>query len=186
MPDIEQLKTKADEEFNLLKQRADQMGIEYGPNIGKETLRARINDVLNSSNTTKEDTPSWIKRKNIKDKALRLIRVRITNMNTDKKNIPGEIITVYNRNVGRVSKYIPFGPEESLDGYHIPYIIYAYLKNKKFASRTKRKGQLHPTTKLVNEYQLEVLPQLTEAELKKLSNDQKIKQSIDTTAGSLI
>ena len=186
MPNIEQLKTKADEELNLLKQRADQMGIAYGPNISKETLKNRINEHLGVVMPEQKESPAWIKRRNIKNKAMRLIRVRITNMNPDKKNIPGEIITVYNRNVGRVSKYIPFGAEESMDGYHIPYIIYAYLKNKKFASRTKKKGQLHPTTKLVNEYQLEVLPQLTEAELKKLSDDQKIKQSIDTTTGTLI
>lgn len=170
------------EEFELLKERAKRLGLTIPPNISIETLRQRVNDALEAD---KPMTP-WERRASIKNKALKLIRVRITNMHPDKKNIPGEIITVYNRNVGRVSKFIPFGSEMSADGYHIPMIIYNYLKNKKFAHRTKKKGQLHPTTKLVPEYSLEVLPDLTQEELDKLAQDQRSRQAIDTTDTTII
>lgn len=183
----EYLKKKAEEdakkeELALLKERALTMGINLPPNIGLETLKQKINEKLNPTIPQTE----WEKRQDIKNKALKLIRVRITNMHPDKKNIPGEIITVYNRNVGRVSKYIPFGAEASAEGYHIPMIIYNYLKNKKFAHRTKKKGQLHPTTKLVPEYSLEVLPDLTREELKKLAQDQRTRQAVDTTDTTII
>lgn len=179
----EQPLTKADE-LALLKDRATRMGIDFGPNISIETLKQRINEKLNEEN--KDQIPDWMARKHLKNKALKLVRCRITNMHPDKKNIPGEIITVYNRNVGKVSKYIPFSADASDNGYHIPYIIYAYLKNKKFAHRTKKKGQLHPTTKLVNEYQIEVLPPLTAEELAKLANDQLVRQSIDDKDTTII
>src|SRR6056297_2557086 len=58
----------------------------------------------------------------VRAKAMRLHRVRITNLDPNDSALPGAIKTVYNKFCGKVSKYIPFGEENEL-GYHVPEIL---------------------------------------------------------------
>lgn len=107
---------------------------------------------------------------------MKLVRCQITNLDPKKKDIPGEIITVANQYIGTVRKYIPFG-EATIEGYHIPYCIYEFLKNRKFLSIKTRKGsngQLVVETSWAPEFAITVLPQLTKEELKKLAAAQKL------------
>lgn len=103
-----------------------------------------------------------------------LVRVRITCLNPLKGQIKGEIITVANRYVGTVRKFVPFG-EATDNGYHLPRILLNELKSRKFNSVTTKKGpngQLLPTQRLVPEFAIEELPALTQAELDKLASAQ--------------
>lgn len=106
---------------------------------------------------------------------MRLVRVRIANMNPSKSDLGGEIFTVRTKYLGIVKKFVPYG-EATDDGYHIPYIIYEQLKSRKFLQtkikKSKNSAQRIPQTRWVPEFSLEVLPDLTPEELKKLANQQ--------------
>jgi len=187
-------------ELSMLKQRADMMGIKYSNRIGIEALREKINAKLEgrseeptegAENETQEQVNALAPDKPVKKETLRqklhreqmkLVRLRITNMNPKKANIPGEIITVGNRYLGTVRKYIPFG-EATENGYHVPYCLYQLLKNRKFLHireiKDRRTGTNRIETSWVREFALEELPPLTEAELKDLAIAQAAAGNID-------
>jgi hypothetical protein len=106
--------------------------------------------------------------------ALRLVRINVTCMNPAKAEYDGEIITVGNGLIGTVSKYVPFG---TVDGWHVPNIIYLMLKERQFQQFSAKKG-LKPgqpstrVTKLVREFAIEVLEPLTSQELAELKQRQ--------------
>ena len=111
-------------------------------------------------------------REQIRKENLRLIRVRVTNMDPKKKDLPGEFITVANEYLGTVRKFVPFTEQE--DGYHIPYCIYKQLIAKKFLNiRTYKDKRNNNEIKIeqtwAKEFNIEVLPQLTPVELRQLA-----------------
>lgn len=183
---------KPQDELTLLKQRATQMGVAFSPNIGIETLRQRINDKMEgkekgetepetADQSGPEDTeeveltPAQYRQKK-KREAEKLIRVRITNMNPQKTDLPGEVFTVANGVVGTIRKYVPFGGEAAEVGYHVPQIILNMLKRRKFYSvSTKRddKGRPYQVKQERNEFAIEILEPLTKEELEKLALDQR-------------
>ena len=167
-------------ELSLLKQRASMMGITFSNNIGIEKLRERINEKLAeeaAEEMVAKNSETKVKAKTIRQKIMeenmRLVRLRITNLDPKKKDLHGEIITVANEYLGTVRKFVPFG-EVTDEGYHVPYCIYKLLKSRKFLNiRTVTNPQdpLKPIIQQnwVNEFALEVLPQLTQEELDKLA-----------------
>lgn len=163
------------DEMTLLKQRAKQLGITFSNNISLEKLRERINEKL--VGTVEEDGEENVAvqpktRQQIVAEQMRLVRVRLTNLDPKKANVPGEVFTVANEYVGAVRKFIPYG-EVSEDGYHVPYIIFKALKRRKFLNIVTRKDQRTGTNfvehRMVPEFAIEVLPQLTPDELKALA-----------------
>ncbi len=178
----EELAAKADE-FDVLKGRARMMGITFSNNIGVDALRQKINDKLagdsgsnQKSETSGEITKTKTKslRQHMLDEKTKLVRLRITNMDPKKKDIPGEILTVANEYLGVIKKYVPYG-EVTENGYHVPYCIYEQLRDKQFLSIkvTKRAGKEHVETVWAKEFALEVLPPLSQEELDKLATDQR-------------
>lgn len=190
MTDTQQQPTESSDELETLKARADLMGIKYHPATGAEKLRRKIELRLEgkSSDDEKEDSPKQVNRGPVpyithqefmeqtiqsrKKEANRLIRCRITCMNPNKKEWEGEIISVGSAKLGTFKKYVKFNTE---DGYHIPKIIYDYLKEKKcsiFYNVKDQTGQSVRKSKAVNEFNIEVLPPLTPKELKDLAQRQ--------------
>jgi hypothetical protein len=197
-----------DNELTLLKERATAMGISYSPNIGVVALRAKVDEKLNGTKDDAEaegaldeqDSPEvdpapdakpakvltkseqvMVERMKQRKEQLRLVRVRITNLNPAKKDLRGEIFTVANAYVGTQRKYIPYG-EESDVGYHMPFIIYNELKDRKFVSIKTRKGpngQQIVDQRIVSEFAVELLEPLTEAELAKLASAQAAAAGTD-------
>lgn len=157
---------KADE-LQLLKERADQMGISYHPSIGLDKLKEKLNTKLDSP---KKETESQRFARLRKD-ANKLIRVRITCMNPAKKNHPGEIFSVSNKAIGCVKKFVPFEAEE---GWHIPQVLLPVLKDKMYQSFhiVTVGDQKVKRPKLVKEFAIEELPELTVEELKDLAAKQ--------------
>lgn len=176
------------DEMTLLKQRADKLGITYSNNIGLETLKARIEaklaekeDVAEPKQESETERRARIHARIYKEN-MRLIRLRITCLNPNKKDIPGEIITVANKYMGTVRKYVPFG-EKTDNGYHVPYCIYKFLKAKKFLSirsyRDRMTNRMVQEHRLVPEFALEVMTPLTDKELADLAKAQLAAGSID-------
>lgn len=174
-------------ELEVLKQRATLMNIKFSNNISVEKLREKIEAaqakdepevteaVVNPLGANQE---AGVKKmtlgQKIRAEQTRLIRVRIQNLDPKKKDLPGEIITVANEYMGTVRKFVPFG-EVTDNGYHIPYCIYEFLKERKFINITTRKGKnglpdIRATE--AREFSIEVLPPLTEAELAQLAQAQ--------------
>lgn len=176
-----------------LKTTAQNLGINPG-NRGIDALRKVIKEKMaETSNDEKSDaaeqgasdevvetdnrplTKGQIREKQRKEE-LRLIRCRIQNMNPTKADLHGEIITVRTKYLGIVKKFIPFG-EATENGYHIPYILYKELKNRKFlhvSTKTNRvTGQIEVNhKKWISEFAIEELDPLTPEELSDLKAQQ--------------
>lgn len=184
------------DEMTMLKQRATMMGIPFSNNIGIETLRQKIADKMSSTSNPPSDDISEIPstdvpslndpanptpkketlRQRLTRENMRLVRLRITNMDPKKKDLPGEIFTVANNFLGTVSKFIPYG-EITEDGYHVPYILYKNLKTRKFLNirtfKDKKNGNVIKVEQnWALEFALEVLPPLTKDELARLGTAQ--------------
>lgn len=174
-------------ELDLLKDRARMMGITFSNNIGVESLRQKVEAKMNGEPEKKEATVNPLETAAPKAKvmtlreellltAMKLVRIRITNLDPRKKDLPGEIFTVANEYIGNVRKYIPYG-EQSDEGYHVPNCIYEQLVNRKFLSirtiKDPRTGVPTVQTTWAKEFAINVLPQLTRVELDKLAAAQK-------------
>lgn len=182
----EEVLSEADE-LALLKQRARMMGVQFSNNIGLESLKERIRAKMEgeeqapNTETVPElkssDEATSVKRKTLRqhllEENMKLVRLRITNLDPKKKDLPGEIITVANEHLGTVRKYVPYG-EVTDNGYHVPYCIYKALKARKFLNiRTfkdrQNQNQIRVEQNWAQEFALEVLPQLTKEEIQKLA-----------------
>jgi hypothetical protein len=183
------------DELSVLKSRARMMGIEFSNNIGLEKLRQKIAAKMEGEpdpteatteapqaaqvNPLDSDAPPPGKvltlREYLVQTELKLIRLRITNMDPKKKDLPGEIFTVANEYLGTVRKYIPYG-EASEHGYHVPYCIYRELESRRFLNiRTanNRNGQqITVESNWAKEFALEILDPLTPKELHQLATAQ--------------
>lgn len=120
-------------------------------------------------------------RQQMLDEQLKLVRLRITNLDPKKKDLPGEIFTFANRVIGAVRKFIPYG-EATENGYHVPFCIYQQLKEREFLNIKTRKdsrGRTIVETGMAREFALEVLEPLTEKELNRLAASQAAAQGTD-------
>lgn len=170
------------EELALLKERADLLGIKYSNNIGLETLRAKVNERLETKNIESEEKNSKADlRKKVRDEQLKLVRIRLAVMNPAKKAWRGEIFTIANSVLGTVKKFVPYNPKFYTNGYHVPYCIYTLLKEKTFLNIiTEDHGaRTNVTTSFEKEFAIEVLPQLTTEELQELATAQQAGNRID-------
>ena len=108
----------------------------------------------------------------LRNEALKLVRVNVMCMNPSKKEWDGEIISVSNRFIGTVKKFVKFNTE---DGYHIPQAILNVLEARQFqtfVTKTNDKGMKYREGKLVPEFNIQKLPALTQEELDELARKQ--------------
>lgn len=191
-----------------LKLIADQMGITYSNNITVEKLKEKIQEKRDAiNNASAPATSSQIDgsasgsqvnplaspnaeelpekplslRQHLQQEQMKLVRCRITCMDPKKADLTGEIFTVANEYLGTVRKFVPFG-EITDNGYHIPYCIYQMMLAREFLQiRTVKKsgGRTETKTAYVREFSIEVLPDLTKAELAALGNMQASRGDVD-------
>ena len=184
----------AEDELTLLKDRAKLMGIKFSNNIRIESLREKIaakiaGEELPADEPTNKVNPlaavgaaqeaPAVKQLTLRETLIRdqmkLVRLRIQNLDPKKKDLPGEVLCVANEFLGTVKKYIPYG-EASDEGYHVPFCIYTELESRRFQNvRTytdKASGQIRIESSWAREFSLEVLPALTKAELTQLASAQ--------------
>ena len=184
---------QAVDELTLLKDRAKVMGIPFSNNISLETLRKRVADKMEGKDEAPEvnaltgdpeiaqamvakplnqKANAVALRKLMYAKQMRQVRVRITNMDPKKKDLPGEIWTVANEYLGTVRKFVPYG-EQTDDGFHIPYCLYRLLDSKRFLHirdvKDRTTGIVRQDKVWAKEFSLDVLPTLTQGELDRLA-----------------
>lgn len=184
---------QAVDELTLLKERAKVMGIPFSNNISLETLRKRVADKMEGKDEApgvnaltgdpeiaqamaakplNQKANAVALRKLMYAKQMRQVRVRITNMDPKKKDLPGEIWTVANEYLGTVRKFVPYG-EQTDDGFHIPYCLYRLLDSKRFLHirdvKDRTTGIVRQDKVWAKEFSLDVLPTLTQGELDRLA-----------------
>ncbi len=178
MTEIEQ------EELTLLKERANLMGIQYHPSIGLNTLREKVKSALDLDASNKpQDTISvdmsefvetlGQKKARLKKEAEKLVRIRISCMNPTKAEIPGEVVCVGNKFIGQITQYVPFNNEP----IHVRQIILDRLQERTYTHHYTAQGKTgkdESKNKQVREFNIEILPFLTEEEIKDLAHQQAI------------
>jgi hypothetical protein len=176
-------------ELDLLKLRADRLGIQYHHKIGAVKLSKLIDERLAMTAPKEPEAPAsnvpitrseseGQRRVRLSREANKLVRIRVTNMNPAKREWEGEIYTVSNSVVGTLKKYVPFNNEE---GWHVPQMMLNMMQEKKcqiFVTEKTRFGEKR-VGKLIKELNIEILPPLTYKELTKLANDQARRHAID-------
>ena len=198
LTDVEQ------KEHESLQERAKQMGITFHPNTGLEKLRNKVNAKLlgevetpevdkpkevapiNTSKAATKENPGQVpvetknqRHSRLRKNAAKLVRIRITCMNPNKKDWEGEVFTVSNSVVGTHKKFVPFNNTE---GWHVPQIIYNMIKERQFQTfytEKARNGVKVRKSKLINEFAIEVLDKLTPDELTDLARRQAVANTID-------
>ena len=195
------------DELTALKSRADTMKLKYHPSIGVDKLRAKVNAALKGEpdpddipkqpvdlpviNPVAEVDGKPAKRTQTKKElqalyhtrlrqdANKLVRIRITCMNPDKTQWPGEVFDVGNSITGSIKKFVPF---EAEDGYHVPFMIYEALVARKYQQHKKVRlpnGAWGIKSGLVREFAVELLTPLTKGGMKELAVRQALNHSID-------
>jgi len=177
-PMIAQAPVQVDERV-LLMQRADMLGVSYHDTIDAVSLRERIQAKLMDKTPAPipELTGNALSAQRLQkayEQGMKLRRIRLTNMNPTKKDLPGEIFTFANKSLGTVRRYVPYN-EAMNEGWHVPEVIYQMLKEKTYLQVKTKKGPGGtdvPDTRWVKEFAIEDLPSLTESQLQNLANQQ--------------
>ena len=191
-------KPTPEQEMQVLQQRARIMGLAFSDEDTLDGLRDKIARKLNGDDEPDETHPveghdnvtgldpetANVKpqvtgkklslRQHIAQEAMKLVRLRITNLDPKKKDLPGEILTVANEHLGTVRKFIPYG-EVTDNGWHVEYCLYEQLRDRTFVSIKTRKGtrgEVIVENQNAKEFALEVLEPLTPDEMARLSSSQ--------------
>lgn len=200
------LESPSADELTILKTRARLMGVTFSNNISLQALRLKVKAKQESEEiepevedddadeaeiaSSQQSTPVAPKltkaqatlalRKQLLLETMKLVRLRITNLDPKKRDLPGEIFTVANEYIGTVRKYVPYG-EVTDNGYHVPHIIYEMLKERQFLNIQVRRGKHGEviTHNWVKEFALDVLPMLTPDEVARLANAQAAAGGLD-------
>ena len=176
------------DELSTLKARADLLGIQYHPSIGidklKEKLGAAMADkpkepekVVVAVDPTKESEAQMLQR--MRDEQLTLIRIRMACMNPNKTEWQGELFTFGNTLIGTHTKFVPFNTE---DGWHVPKALLDLLQERQcqvFVAAKTKNGVSVKQGKLIKEFAIEILPALTQEELRDLAQRQAMAESTD-------
>lgn len=176
------------DQLAVLKARAQRLGIKFHPSIGLDSLRTKVNEALTGevSEASAVETSVEAKaeskhelRNRLSAEAGKLVRIRITCMNPNKKDWRGEVFTASNSLVGTFRKYVPFNNDE---GWHVPQIILEMIKERKFQTfytEKDKRGVAVRKGKLVPEFAIEIMPDLTKAELDELARRQAMAGTVN-------
>jgi hypothetical protein len=198
--EAEVVQPEGESEIELLRKRANLMGIKFHPMTGVKKLKAQglTENQIEEQKNEVISVPSSLspglqklyggppmsqeqylrendnqKRKNIN----RLVRIQIACMNPSKSEWEGEIFSVGSAKLGTFKKYIPFN---STDGWHVPYILYEALKERKYTQFYNAKGPRGEKIRkgrLAPEFSIQVLPPLTKEELQELAQRQALART---------
>jgi len=188
-------------DLEALKIQATKLGISFHPNIKEEKLIDKINSheasgesiqaaqMLSVSEITElqqlraekaeREAKQVIKpvenenqkRARIIREAGKLMRIRVSCMNPNKRDWEGEMYTVANRYV-KFKKYVPFNNDE---GWHVPKMMVDHLISREcqiFYTIKDGRGNKTRQGKLIKELNVEIMPDLTAEELQKLAQRQ--------------
>lgn len=187
--DNDNVELEVPDELTTLKARADRLGISYHPSIGLEKLKEKVNATVTAAEVKAEtpevtvtaEEPKEQRRKRKRLEANTLVRVRITCMNPAKKEWEGELFTAGNSVVGSFTKYVPFNTDE---GWHVPQIILNQIQQRMcqiFVSSKDDRGNTVRKGKQIKEFSVDIMPSLSEEELRNLAQRQAMANGTSST-----
>ncbi len=147
---------------DALKAKADSMGIDYVPNIPT----AKLQELVDGHKPTQAKLTPSQRRKAKVDEAMKLVRVRVACLNPSKKEIKHEFFRVAN-SLCKAHRLVPFDTDT-----HIENILLEHIQSRGYSRITSTTDAPHPSFQVSNEFQVTILPPLTEAELKRLAEEQ--------------
>lgn len=159
-------------ELESLRKRADLMGISYSGNTSLEKLREKVTA---AQGTTEHQEKMQSAYQTLFDEKMKLIRCQVQCLDPMYKNAGGQFFSLSNAVLGSHKWFVPFNVP-----IHITKWLHDYLKSVTYVDRSERgrrgtDGLTH--SKTVNTdmaaYAVTDLPPLTEAELKKLADEQR-------------
>ena len=175
-------------ELDDVKAELEANGIKLHHKTGEAKYRSTLEAVLNGTyveeaapTVTEEpvkEAAAPVQKKSVDEvltveqKALKLVRIKVSPNDPGMSSYPGMIFTVCSDliNNGRaVKKFVPFNNE---DGWHVPHIIYEQILNaekQKFKQVRMPNGEKQLQAYQAKMYNVEVLPPLTPDELEKLA-----------------
>lgn len=194
--------------FELLKQKADKLGVSYSPNIGEKTLLVRVRaatdpkpQVDSEQVEEEEELPTKVKagakeplkpmsfykaeeddnakNQRLRKEANKLVRINASCMNPNKKSMTGEYFSISNAAIGTIKKFVQFN---TADGFHVPKVIADHLASRKcqiFIPGVNKKGKKIMMSKMINEFSVTIMAPLTSNELTELAARQALAGSID-------
>lgn len=174
---VDALKKKIDDKMNDVPDTVEAPAPLVAPVVETPPAPPAVEETPVAALLAQADAPVKVLslRQHLLNEATKLVRIRISCMDAKKQDLPGEFFTVANEYIGTIRKYVPFG-EQTDGGYHVPQCIYEMLKSREFLHI---QTVTHPVTKVITtktryikEFNIEVLPPLTKAELKQLAADQ--------------
>ena len=118
------------------------------------------------------------RRGRLRKEASKLVRIRITCMNPNKRDWEGEVFTVSNGAVGTFKKFVPF---DNVEGWHVPQMILNMIQERKcqiFITQKNDRGMKVRIGKLINEFSVEIMSPLTGTELQELATQQAMANNI--------
>lgn len=160
------LDTPIEADLDTRKALARELGIKFHPSISLDKLNEKIADAQEALEAG-EGIPRTAEE--IKAEALKLVRVTISCMNPNKRGLDSELFQVGNGITGTVKKVVPFEKP-----WHVPQIMLNHIKERQYQSVVTRKvdGVEVKEGKLFPEFAVNVLPPLTDTELKELEQRQ--------------
>lgn len=178
--------SEINETLQALRDEATSLGLTYSNAAKEDRLREMIAAARAAGPEPVE--PPVAKPRTVVDakararaEATKLVRVKVICRNPEKANWNGEVFSAGNRVVGYQKKFVPFGSHHP--GWHIPYILYLFIKEKMYLHTTeikdRRTGKSRPESKFVPEFEVMLLPDLTAQELDDLRAAQAANHSID-------
>ncbi len=159
-------------ELESLRKKADLMGITYSGNTSLEKLRDKVTE---AQGTVEQNEKAENAYQRLYDEKMKLIRCQVQCLDPQYKNSGGAFFSLSNAVLGSHKWFVYFNAP-----IHITKWLYDYLKECTYVDRSERgrrgeDGLTH--TKTVNterlSYSVIDLPELTQAELKKLADEQK-------------
>lgn len=163
-------------ELQLLKEKADALGVEYKANISTKTLSKLIKEFEEQEEQEDGLTENERIQKTMEE-ATKLVRVIITPMDSSKRDYQGDVFSAGNAVVPTMTKYVPFGVE-----WHVPQIILNTIKEKvinRFIAKKDERGREYREYQEARAYSIQELPPLTKEELEELAKSQEMRQAIE-------
>lgn len=182
-------------EREYYKDLANRLGLKYANNITLPKLKEMVQAHMREQDEKQKAGELGVevsagstltaggKANKIRDEALRLVRFRLQVLNPTKQQWTGEYFTAGNDLIGHITRFIPFQMGE--DGWHAEKILIDMLKERKYQRMHVKGGNgrdadvVDPTkNKLLPEFAIEILPNLTEQELADLAARQDAQGSL--------
>jgi hypothetical protein len=183
---------EVDEKLSL-QYRLKQMGVSFHPATGVDKLKVLLAKAL-APPVPKEKADALApvaeaplseaviaarKRKELRLESAKLVRIVVSCQNPAKADQKSEIFHTGNKFIGMFKRVVPFDVAE---GWHVEKIIYDMIKARKcqkFHTVVNRDGSKTRKGKLINEFVVEVLPDLSRKDLDKLALQQAMAHSIE-------